>query len=517
MRTNTARRSVVGTIRTPVRTAQGAPAEMQAVEDELRRVVGSCMLFEDIHYTKGVEVAERIRTLAVATDPDVVAGIAIETRKLLRHAPLWLALTLLGRNYDKTAETIAAVCQRADDMTEIVAMYWHLNKDRVQTLKRGKGFQGRQHFTTVIKQAPLANQLKRGLAMAFPKFNAYQLAKYDREGTEVRLRDVYFLTHPLAAADRETRGRLVIWKQLIADTKGKLRARPLPTPDTWETALSAGKDARKTWERLIAEGKLGTIALLRNLRNMEQAGVKAATISNALEAASVERVLPHQFVAAATACPGFEGELEALMFRNLAEYDKLDGDTLLIDDTSGSMDHAISAKSEMTRLDAAAQLTMMVREICARVTVYATAGNDRTREHATMKMPSRRGFALRDALKATHHTAENSLGGGGIFLVQCLRYIKEQEHNKKFARVIVFTDEVDCDRKLNAKDAPILGRENYLVNVSSEAAVLPLADDWHRVNGFSDKLVDYIRYAEMPRGKFKERALQAKASRGRLN
>src|SRR5690606_23450596 len=110
---------------------------------------------------------------------------------------------------------------------------------------------------------PLSAQMKKGLARAFCKFDAYQLAKYDRPGP-VRLRDVLFLVHAKPAAATQ------------ADTWKKLAAKALDSPDTWEVALSAGADKRDTFERLLKEKKLGYLALLRNLRNMDQAGVDEA-------------------------------------------------------------------------------------------------------------------------------------------------------------------------------------------------------------------------------------------------
>jgi hypothetical protein len=56
------------------------------------------------------------------------------------------------------AETLARVIQRADELAEFVAIYW----------KDGR--------------VPLSGQVKKGLAAAFPKFDEYQLAKYDRGG-----------------------------------------------------------------------------------------------------------------------------------------------------------------------------------------------------------------------------------------------------------------------------------------------------------------------------------------------
>jgi 60 kDa SS-A/Ro ribonucleoprotein len=65
-----------------------------------------------------------------------------------------------------------------------------------------------------------------------------------------------------------------VWKKL---TWGRLNA-----PDTWEVALSSGAsgtlaggaDKREAWQRLLVENKLGALALLRNLRNLREAGVE---------------------------------------------------------------------------------------------------------------------------------------------------------------------------------------------------------------------------------------------------
>jgi len=54
----------------------------------------------------------------------------------------------------------------------------------------------------------------------------------------------------------------------------RLAANELANPDTWEVQLSAGADKKETFERLIREKKLGYIALIRKLRNMEQADVE---------------------------------------------------------------------------------------------------------------------------------------------------------------------------------------------------------------------------------------------------
>ena len=104
------------------------------------------------------------------------------------------------------------------------------------------------------------------------------------------------------------RTQAALWKRLVESE--------LATPDTWEVALSgAGRDKRAHWERLLAERKLGALALLRNLRNMQAAGVSEELVLPALAAMKTDRVLPFRFLAAARHAPQWEQALERAMFR----------------------------------------------------------------------------------------------------------------------------------------------------------------------------------------------------------
>ena len=219
-------------------TFEGAPARELTAEQKLRRSVLSCLLWEDEFYEDGETIADRILALAAEVAPETVAALAVEAREQmkLRHAPLMLLCALIRNGGTLVAPTIERVIQRADELTELVALYW----------RNGK--------------RPLSKQLKLGLAKAFGKFDAYALAKYDRDGP-VRLRDVVFLSHAKPKDDVQAAG----WKQLAE--------RALPSPDTWEVALSGGADKAETFTRLLAERKLGYLALLRNLRTMAEAGV----------------------------------------------------------------------------------------------------------------------------------------------------------------------------------------------------------------------------------------------------
>lgn len=322
--------------------------------------------------------------------------------------------------------------------------------------------------------------------------------------TKISLRDILFLTHakpldltPAAAKKKYTKeerqkgvrrkmtDQEKLWKSLVEGT--------LEVPDTWEVNLSAGADKKETFTRLLKENKLGALALIRNLRNMTEAGVDKDLIKNGIKTMKVERVLPFRFITAAKYAPQFEKELEDAMFRCLDGVEKLQGKTILMIDVSGSMGGQIGGKSELSRIDAAAALAILAREMCEDVVIYCTAGNDYTRTHATEVIPSRRGFALAEAVRKS----ASHLGGGGIFLQQCLDYA--YEHEKRADRIIVFTDEQDCsgyDAKLAPDRAKAFGDiGNYIVNVSSYENGIAYKKFTH-VNGMSEQVLTFIAALE---------------------
>jgi hypothetical protein len=326
-------------------------------------------------------------------------------------------------------------------MTELLAIYWADALGPQQQRKR----------------QPVSAQLKKGLARALTKFDAYQLAKYDRDGA-VRIRDVLFLVHAKPKdADQEK-----VWKQLVDGE--------LASPDTWEVSLSSGKDKRATFERLVAENRLGGLALLRNLRLMQKAEVPRETIADAIEAMRTDRVLPYRFITAARYAPDFEPELEAVMLKSIKGYARLAGRTRLLIDVSGSMFAPLSAQSEMTRAEAACGLAILAREVCDEVEVFTFSQN-------VVKVPPRRGFALRDAIV-------NSQAHGGTYLGKAVAEI-----DRKGDRLIVFTDEQSHDKVSDPR-----GR-GYLVNVASYQHGVG-HEAWTRVHGFSEAVIAWIAASE---------------------
>lgn len=428
---------------TPVRftkkTHEGAPAARANPAQQLRRALMACLLWENAFYESGEDIAARLTALVPQVDAAMVAALAVEAREKfkLRHAPLLIVREMARHNSHKAyvSQTLTRVIQRADELAEFVALYW---KDGKQALSK---------------------QVKKGLAEAFTKFDAYQLAKYNRDGA-VKLRDVLFLTHakPKDAVQAET------WKALIDGT--------LTAPDTWEVALSGGADKQETWTRLLQENKLGALAMLRNLRNMADAKVEPSLIFTALEKIRVERVLPFRFISAARFVPQWESNLETAMLKCLDGREILPGKTIILVDVSGSMDSHISDKSDLMRYDAANGLAILARELCEEVAVYTFSSR-------LVRIPNRRGFALRDAIVNSQDHTSTFLGAAVTAL----------NTHESYARLVVLTDEQSSDV------VPDPNGKGYLINVAAYRNGVGYGK-WTTITGWSEAVFDYIAALE---------------------
>jgi hypothetical protein len=352
----------------PTVNHEGAVAWRLSPETELYAAVVTAGL-SDNFYEKGETRLARIRQLIAKNEPEFVAKLAVYARKemYLRSVPLVLAVEL-ARTFPGerlVSRTVAAVVQRADEITELLACYQVAN-GRTGTKKLNR----------------LSRQVQKGLAEAFTRFDEYQFAKYNR-AAEIRLRDALFLVHPRPRNEAQQR---------IFD---KIAANALEVPYTWETRLSetgqqqyasaAEREAatRAVWEELAASGRLGYMALLRNLRNMLEARVSADTVTRICatlsdpQAVAAAKQLPFRFLAAYRELrsvyneqtPAVLDALEHAISASAANLQGFDDQTsvLLACDVSGSMLAPISPNSKVRMYDIGLVLAMLLQSKCRRV------------------------------------------------------------------------------------------------------------------------------------------------------
>lgn len=436
-------------------------------EEALRRSVLSCFLFEREFYEDGVEISKRIGELCRELVKEeggasVISKLAIEarTKANLRHVPLLLLSVLsdIHKGDSLVSDTAFEVIRRPDELAEVLAVYCDYKGTTPDKIK-----------------SVLPHGLARGISRAFGKFDAYGLGKYNRDN-KIKLRDVLFLTHPKPKDEAQK----AIWEKLISGT--------LESPDTWEVELSAGKDKKETFERLIREGKLGYLALLRNLRNMMESKCDERLIKDAILArkGGADRVLPFRFVAAARVVPQLEKEIDEAMLASLENLPRFRGKTVVLVDVSGSMDVPLSRKSDLRRCDAAAALASIIQGDDIEVFSFS---------NALVHVPPRKGMAGVDAIL-------RSQGHGGTELFSS---IEEVNKNVKYDRLIVLTDEQATGTRYWGKTrvCPDPVTRGYVVNLASAKNGV-LYEKWTHLDGFSENVIRFI--SEIENFKVKEAA-----------
>jgi hypothetical protein len=244
---------------------------------------------------------------------------------------------------------------RPDDMAEIIACFSATNK------------------------VAATNSMKKGFALALESLDAYSLLKY-----KATLIDVINLVHPNPTKSKA----LVDYKGKRVNALDAIILGLAVSADTWEVAQSdAGQEVAKAvkdgkitkdeavevlkeakaenWGNLLLENKLGTLAALRNIRNILKTVTDPHTIALlclVLSEADLIRnakIMPYQIdMAAEILLAEFGGLMESRRIQqallkgyesavpNLAEI--LPGRNLVIIDRSGSMTARIADPNRKT-------------------------------------------------------------------------------------------------------------------------------------------------------------------------
>ncbi|MBQ9901005.1 MAG: TROVE domain-containing protein [Clostridia bacterium] len=394
---------------------QGFPAYRMELKERLVTAVLTTMFGEPkFHGSTDTDIV-RLATQCAATDPAFLCKLACYARNNnnLRSVSHVLCCVIAREAHEFTRRTVRNIVVRPDDITEILACY--------------KQMYGK----------PFPNALKREIAQVIQRFDEYQLAKYNRSGA-VKIRDVLRITHPVPK-DAQTEA---LFRKVLDDT--------LATPYTWETELSRKGNTKEVWDELIASGKVGYMALLRNLRNIVRSGANITPVLHTLsdpEQVKKSRQLPFRFYSAYLTLLG-ENILSANIHRALEKalevsvenMEQIPGRTLIAIDVSGSMGSRVSAKSEVRCCDIASLLGAMASRICDDATVcyFDEAGSWSSFDHS--------GYTVRHYGKydSILEICKNSrFYGGGTQMDLPMVFALQADGSrdiKPFDRVIYFSD-----------------------------------------------------------------------------
>lgn len=418
-----------------------SPREYAA--DKLESVLFAHMLHEDTFYLNGtlnrnaLQYAVRAATL---TDPSGTRAkiLKARTEMNIRHASL-LAAVEYARSSNggpEAIQLITDVIQRVDELAEVCAI-------------------AAAHGTAGVpdKAVGLSSAVRKGVSRAFGKFDEYQFGKYKGQGRAISLRDTVFLTHPSPA-------KYPLVQKIVDGT--------LAVPNTWETRLSGGEDACQVFTELLSENKLGAMALLRNLRNMQEAGVDRALVRAAMNRAEWSRVLPFRFMTALVAAPTFASAIDRSFQRAVRGSTYLSGKTAVMVDTSGSMQTSLSSKSAVKLYQAGAVLGAAVNGDHVDLFEWAS----RTRQVPAFQ-------SLASAMSLGCGTV-----GNGTDLRQAMDFV-----GNTYDRYIVLSD-----MRLSNMRMPLLprGAKGFIVDISPYHGSDLNTGQWDCITGWSDQILRYI-------------------------
>ena len=238
--------------------------------ETLQRQCMTCLLWEDTFYVDGQDIATSIGTNMCKITREEALKLLHEAKHInkLRHLPLFL-LVCMAENHMLTKFDVFNTITRVDDMSELLSLWWK--------------------FTPAgeSKKRSLSMAIRKGIAMAFEKFNEYQFGKYKGTRRAMKLRDVIRIVRPKPKTPEQVK----LW--------GKIAKETLAIPDTWETALSGNGTAvnkHAVWTRLLEENRLPPLALLRNTRNLRKCDVSRNLIREKIRSANMSNILPFQIV-----------------------------------------------------------------------------------------------------------------------------------------------------------------------------------------------------------------------------
>lgn len=355
-------------------TYEGAPGFARDAKSELFLLAVANMVAENTFYeaaADGDDRFERLIAQVAVDDPEWTSRMLgwLRAEANMRSAALVGALeaarALVAAGVPGSRAMVASVLQRADEPGEALA-YW--------TSRHGRA---------------VPKPIKRGIADAVGRlYTQYALLKYDTASRGFRFADVLELTHPSPSTPEQ--GDLFAWalarrhrrdpecppSLAMVSANAALRSAAATDPTvmldtdalraagmTWEDVLSmvgSTVDKDVIWTKLIPT--MGYMALLRNLRNFDDAGVSDAVAEQVCQRladptqVAASRQFPFRFLAAYrnTRTLRWGRALEKALTASLSNVAGLPGRTLILVDLSGSMSSRAGGRnSDLTRADVA--------------------------------------------------------------------------------------------------------------------------------------------------------------------
>ena len=379
----------------------------------------------------------------------------------MRSTAQFVAAMLNGQSFERKRDFYKAFCHRPDDMSEIFAAVDMLGGKR-------------------------SHSMVRGFADYMSGLSEYNIMKYQMKGKRYNMYDLINIIHPKS--------------DVIDDyMNGKLE-----NADTWEVNISTGQDS---WKNMVEGNRLGYLALVRNLNNIlaedvDDAWIKQHLVDQLINEVSIKKslIFPYQIYTAYR-------NLKVQNFAVITALDtafriacgnmpKLEGNSVIMLDVSGSMDDRYGDKSSLTIKEVGA---------CYAAALYINGNCDFIKfgnraKSATFKKAC-------GPFQVIREMCDNEKCGCGTDIVPAFKLIT----GKKYARIFVVSDMQVMSTKpiwWHGKNCGIDGYNGYchvngrtsmysfdLGNYTSQIAN-PNNPDVHLMTALNDNVFKMLEYVE---------------------
>jgi len=447
-------------------------------KENLVSIATTSMISDKYYETRDEGIQNLVDALVALkkSDPEFVLKVAAYARKEMnmRSAPQIILVECANRDEFKPyiAKWAPLIMSRADEPVDAMAY---------QLLKYGK---------------PIPNSLKRAIKNRLEKFSEYNLAKYQRKTSTVKMADVIKLTHPNLGE---------IGKKILEGTA---------SADTWEKNLSTSENKKGAWETSIPI--MGYMALLRNLRNMIKEEVNIELFKTALrklsdkEQVKNSKQFPYRFFSAHRELEGMNGlnNNNQMKMTNLAlaalatamdhsvDNVNIEGHNLILVDSSGSMSSSVSDKSKISCVEVGLVLGCMGVNKSDSSELW-------TFDTETVVRKVRKTLPILDQVSDIRKHCH----GGATYLNKALKLLNSS--GKKFDNVIILSDYQVYSNNLSWGGSSATENGNlwkkylqnnpeakmYSIDLRGYAKGTPLKKDANNVflfSGWSEKILEMI-------------------------
>jgi hypothetical protein len=491
------------------RTHERGEAFLRDAESDLFLLAATNMVGEDTFYERADVRDARFVELVhavTAAKPAFIAGDAdagkvglaeyLRGAMLMRSAAVVMAAEYIAAGGERGRSVVARALQRADEPAELLG-YWIATRGR-----------------------NLPMPIKRGIADAARRLYTERAAlRYDGLSRQVRMADIIELTHPSPRDDRQS----ALFKYLldrrhhddavadpavlpllaaaaaleatpVDDRRAVLRERGpaalAAAGVSWERLagwLPGGMDA-EAWEAVIPS--MGAMALVRNLRNFDQAELSEAAIDSVIDTitdvdeVTKARLFPYQVWAAYKHAPSdtWKRALGRTLDHTVTNIPALDG-TLVVIDTSASMQQTVSNRSTLQRVEVAAVMAMATAKQASDVDVVIYGQtNAKVKRLAGASVLAGVDTVVRSVGSVGHATNGHTA---------IARWFNPKRHR----RVVVFTDDQQHDSGLVRLDhVPLI----YTFNLAGyRPSALPAGERGrYTLGGFTDATFTAMKVLE---------------------